>query len=150
MSELSDDEFNEFCERAEMEERHACAEFERREINKKRKELEEKLLAVRGHKDAIMELLNDMDLNHDMNACCGFVRRKLDSYDYEFTNKEAYEYSDGVNARTYRDAKGMWRPKEQLEDDNLAFKARRIAGVFATLADTLALLDNYEEYMNND
>lgn len=149
MSELSDDEFNEFCERAEMEERRACAEFERKEINKKRKELEEKLLAVRGHKDAIMELLNDMDLNHDMNACCGFVGRKLDSYGYEFTNKEAYEYSDSVNARTYRDAKGMWRPDEQLKDDNLAFRARRIAGVFATLADTLALLDGYEEYMNN-
>ena len=63
-----------------------------------------------------------------------------------FNNAEVYEYSDAVRKRTYRDKDCRWLPNKMLKDNNLAFKARRAAAFFATLADTLAFLDKYEEW----
>jgi len=110
-----------------------------------RHELEEQLLNVRGHKDSLVSLLKDNSLTHDMNAICGRVGRQLEAAGIQYTNAEAYEYSDLVHHRAYYDKEDKWLPHKMLQDNNLAFKARKLAGVIATLADTLALLDRYEE-----
>lgn len=110
-----------------------------------RHELEEQLLNVRGHKDSLTSLLKDGSLTHDMNAICGRVGRQLEAAGIHYTNAEAYEYSDLVHHRAYYDKEDKWLPDKMLQDNNLAFKARKLAGAIATLADTLALLDRYEE-----
>ena len=110
--------------------------------------LEEQLLNIRGHKDSLISLLKDNSLSHDMNAICGRVGRQLEAAGMHYTNAEAYEYSNLVHHRAYYDKEDKWLPNKMLQDNNLAFKARKLAGVIATLADTLALLDQYEEEAN--
>lgn len=116
------------------------------EVSKAKFDLQQTLLKVRDHYDAVTTLLNDPSLNHDVNAASGRISRKLEMSGMNFTNAEVYEYSDTVGKRTYRDKDGQWLPDKMLNKDNLAFKARRVAKFFATMADTLALLDKYEEW----
>jgi len=108
--------------------------------------MQNRLLKVRGHYDAVTTLLNDSSLNHDVNAVSGRIFRELEMTGMNFTNAEVYEYSDAIGKRAYRDKDGNWLPDKMLNTNNLAFKARRVAGFFATMADTLALLDKYEEW----
>ena len=116
------------------------------EAHKSRRVLEDKLLNVRNHYDAFVTLLCDQSLNHDINAMAGRIARECEATGMEFKNADAFEYSDKVGKRTYRDANGEWLPHKMLEDSNLAFRARRVAEAFATIADALALLDKYEEF----
>ena len=117
------------------------------EIFKRRNELQEKLLNVRGHKDAFMALLTDESLVHDMNACAGYIRRMVEGAGLK-CGDETFEYSDLVHNRCYYDNKGKWLPDKMLRNDSLAFKTRRVCGALATLADSLALLDKYAENAN--
>lgn len=104
------------------------------------------LLKVRDHYDAVTTLLNDPSLNHDINAISGRICRELVLAGMNFTNAEVYEYSDAIGKRAYRDKDDNWLPNKMLNSDNLAFKARRAAAFFATMTDTLALLDKYEDW----
>lgn len=108
----------------------------------------ESLFNIRGHKDAITALLNDMSLNHDTNACVGAISRKIESAGLEFTNKEAFGYSDIVGDLTYKDKDGKWRPTSENRDELLSFKARRVAEAFATIADCFALIEKYSNKAN--
>ena len=108
----------------------------------------ESLFNIRGHKDAITALLNDMSLNHDTNACVGAISRKIESAGLEFTNKEAFGYSDIVGDLTYKDKDGKWRPTSENRDELLSFKARRVAEAFATMADCFALIEKYNDKAN--
>lgn len=116
------------------------------EVSQAKFDLQNKLLKVCDHYDAITTLLYEPSLNHEVNAVSGSIGRKLEMSGMNFTNAEVYEYSDTVGKRTYRDKDGQWLPDKMLKADNLAFKARRVAEFFATMADTLALLDKYEEW----
>lgn len=116
------------------------------EISKTKFNLQEALLQANNHYDAVRIILNDPSLNHDINAMSGRISRELERIGMAFTNAEVYEYSDAVGKRSYRDKDGNWLPNRMLKDDNLAFKARRAAEFFATMADTLALLDKYEDW----
>lgn len=116
------------------------------EAHKSRRVLEDKLLNVRNHYDSFVNLLCDTSLNHDINAMAGRIARECEATGMKFKSADAFEYSDKVGKRTYRDANGEWLPDKMLGDNNLAFRARRIAEAFATIADTLALLDRYEEF----
>ena len=108
----------------------------------------EALFNIRGHKDAITALLNDMSLNHDTNACVGAISRKIESASLEFTNKEVFGYSDIVGDLTYKDKDGKWRPTSENRDELLSFKARRVAEAFATMADCFALIEKYSNKAN--
>ena len=108
----------------------------------------ESIFNIRGHKDAITALLNDMSLNHDTNACVGSIVRKIEATGLDFTNKEAFEYSDIVGNMTYRDKDGKWRPASENRDELLSFKARRVAEAFATMADCFALIEKYSNKAN--
>ena len=117
------------------------------EVFKWRNELQEKLLNVRGHKDAFMALLTDESLVHDMNACAGYIRRMVEGAGLE-CDDETFEYSDLAHNRCYKDKYDNWLPDKMLRDGNLAFKTRRVCAALATLADSLALLDKYMEKAN--
>lgn len=108
----------------------------------------EALFNIRGHKDAITALLNDMSLNHDTNACVGAISRKIEAAGLDFTNKEAFGYSDIVGDLTYKDKDGKWRPTSENRDELLSFKARRVAEAFATMADCFALIEKYSDKAN--
>lgn len=108
----------------------------------------EALFNIRGHKDAITALLNDMSLNHDTNACVGAISRKIKAAGLDFTNKEAFGYSDIVGDLTYKDKDGKWRPTSENRDELLSFKARRVAEAFATMADCFALIEKYSDKAN--
>jgi len=108
----------------------------------------ESIFNIRGHKDAITALLNDMSLVHDTNACVGSISRKIEAAGLDFTNKEVFEYSDIVGNMTYRDKDGKWRPTSENRDELLSFKARRVAGAFATMADCFALIEKYSDKAN--
>lgn len=108
----------------------------------------ESIFNIRGHKDAITALLNDMSLNHDTNACVGAISRKIEAAGLDFTNKEVFEYSDIVGNMTYRDKDGKWRPTSENRDELLSFKARRVAEAFATMADCFALIEKYSNKAN--
>lgn len=108
----------------------------------------ESIFNIRGHKDAISTLLNDMSLVHDTNACVGSVSRKIEAAGLDFTNKEVFEYSDIVGNMTYRDKDGKWRPASENRDELLSFKARRVAEAFATMADCFALIEKYGDKAN--
>ena len=108
----------------------------------------ESIFNIRGHKDAITALLNDMSLVHDTNACVGSVSRKIEAAGLDFTNKEVFEYSDIVGNMTYRDKDGKWRPASENRDELLSFKARRVAEAFATMADCFALIEKYGDKAN--
>ena len=108
----------------------------------------ESIFNIRGHKDAITALLNDMSLNHDTNACVGSISRKIEAAGLDFTNKEVFEYSDIVGNMTYRDKDGKWRPASENRDELLSFKARRVAEAFATMADCFALIEKYGDKAN--
>lgn len=110
----------------------------------------ELIFNIRGHKDAITALLNDMSLNHDTNACVGSISRKIEAAGLDFTNKEAFEYSDIVGNMTYRDKDGKWRPTSENRDELLSFKARRVAEAFATMADCFALIEKYGDKANEN
>lgn len=110
--------------------------------------LNESIFNIRGHKDAITTLLNDMSLNHDTNACVGSVSRKIEAAGLDFTNKEAFEYSDIVGSLTYKNKDGIWRPASENRDELLSFKARRVAEAFATMADGFALIEKYSDKAN--
>lgn len=116
------------------------------EIAKAKFNMQETLLKVCNHYDAVTTILNEPSLNHDVNAISGKICRELEKIGMNFNNAEVYEYSDAVRKRTYRDKDCRWLPNKMLKDNNLAFKARRAAAFFATLADTLAFLDKYEEW----
>lgn len=116
------------------------------EVSQAKLKMQETLLKVCDHYDAITTILNEPSLNHDVNAVSGRICRTLEQAGMNFTNAEVYEYSDAVGKRTYRDKDGHWLPHKMLNADNLAFKARRAAEFFATMADTLAFLDKYEEW----
>jgi hypothetical protein len=113
-----------------------------------RHKLEEGILNTRGHYDSLVTLLNDKSLSHDMNASCGWALRNLEKEGLKFDTKEAYKYSNMVSANIHRDISGNLLPNKMRNEKNLACKARRLAAVIATLADTLALLDQYEEEAN--
>lgn len=117
-------------------------------IFKARRELEERLLSVRGHKDAVLTLLNDPSLNHDINAAAGYVSRRLEEAGLEHTNKEAFSYSNTISSLYYRDKDGNFRSNGENNSKRLSFKARRAATFFATMADALLLLDKYEDLAN--
>lgn len=108
-------------------------------------ELENQLLNVRNHKDSILALLNDGSLVHDMNACAGYIGRQLEKCGLQWTSEEAFEFSNLVSNRVYRDADGKLRSSRELNDKNLSMKARKVASAFATLADALLLLEKYED-----
>jgi len=116
------------------------------EVSQAKFNMQQTLLKVRNHYDAVTTILNDPSLNHDVNAISGKICRELERVGMNFTNAEVFEYSDAVGKRTYRDKDGRWLPDKMLKDNNLAFKARRAAEFFATMADTLAFLDKYEEW----
>ncbi len=116
------------------------------EVSQAKFNTQNRLLKVRDHYDAVTTLLNDQSLNHDINAISGRIGRELEIAGMNFTNAEVYEYSDAVGKRSFRDKDGNWLPDKMLADDNLAFKARRAAEFFSTMADTLALLDKYEDW----
>lgn len=109
----------------------------------------ESVFNIRGHKDAITALLNDRSLNHDTNACVGSISRKIEAAGLDFTNKEAFEYSDIVGNLTYKNKDGLWRPSAENRDELLSFKARRVAAAFATMADCFALIEKYGDVMQS-
>ncbi len=113
-------------------------------------ELNESILNIRGHKDAISALLNDMSLVHDTNACIGRISRKIEAAGLDFTNKEAFEYSDIVGNMTYRNKNGIWRPASENRDELLSFRARKVAEAFATMADGFALIEKYGDKANEN
>lgn len=119
------------------------------DITKARMELEDRLLSVRNHKDAILALLNDDSLVHDMNAASGSISRNIEATGLEFSNKEVFEYSDIVSKMCYRDKDGNYRPDGENHHSRLSFKARKVATFFATMADALLLVEKYEEKANN-
>ena len=110
--------------------------------------LNESIFNIRGHKDAIAALLNDRSLNHDTNACVGSISRKIEAAGLDFTNKEAFEYSDIVGSLTYKNKDGIWRPASENRDELLSFRARRVAAAFATMADGFALIEKYSDKAN--
>ena len=112
--------------------------------------LNESIFNIRGHKDAITALLNDMSLNHDTNACVGSVSRKIEATGLDFSNKDAFEYSDIVGKLTYKNKDGIWRPDSENRDELLSFKARRVAEAFATMADGFALIEKYSDKANEN
>ena len=116
------------------------------EVSETKFNLQEALLQANNHYDAVKILLNDPSLNHDINSMSGRICRELERIGMAFTNTEVYEYSDAVGERAYRDKDGRWLPDKMLNKDNLAFKARKAAEFFATMADTLSLLDKYEDW----
>ena len=91
---------------------------------------------------------NEMSLNHDTNACVGTISRKIEAAGLNFTNKEAFEYSDIIGDMTYRDKDGKWRPTSENRDELLSFKTRRVAEAFATMADCFALIEKYSNKAN--
>lgn len=109
----------------------------------------ESVFNIRGHKDAITALLNDRSLNHDTNACVGSISRKIEAAGLDFSNKEAFEYSDIVGKLTYKNKDGLWRPSSENRDELLSFKARRVAEAFATMADCFALIEKYGDTMQS-
>lgn len=112
--------------------------------------LNESIFNIRGHKDTIKALLNDMSLVHDTNACVGRISRKIEASGLDFTNKEVFEYSDIVGNMTYRDKNGKWRPTSENRDELLSFRARRVAAAFATMADCFALIEKYSDKANEN
>jgi hypothetical protein len=112
--------------------------------------LKDYILNIRGHKDAITALLNDMSLNHDTNVCVGYISRKIEAAGLDFSNKETYEYSDIVGNMTYKNKDGIWRPASENRDELLSFKARRVAEAFATMADCFALIEKYSDKANEN
>lgn len=115
------------------------------DVYQAKSELENQLLNVRNHKDSILVLLNDESLVHDMNACAGYIGRQLEKCGLQWTSKEAFEFSNLVSNRVYRDADGKLRSSRELNDRNLSMKARKVSSAFATLADALLLLEKYED-----
>ena len=111
-------------------------------------ELEDKLLSVRNHKDAVSVLLSDDSLVHDMNAASGYVARKIEAAGLSYSNKEAFGYSDTISKMCYRNEDGNFRPNGENNHNRLSFRARRAATFFATMADALLLLEKYEEKAN--
>lgn len=105
----------------------------------------ESIFNIRGHKDAITALLNDMSLNHDTNACVGSIIRKIEAAGLDFNNKEAFEYSGIVGDMTCKDKDGKWRPASENRDELLSFRARRVAEAFATMADCFALIEKFSK-----
>ena len=118
------------------------------DVTKARMELENKLLSVRNHKDAILALLGDDSLVHDMNATSGFVARNIEAAGLEYSSKEAFEYSAAVSEMCYKDKDGKYRSNGENNHNRLSFRARRTATFFATMADVLLLLEKYEEKAN--
>lgn len=112
--------------------------------------LNESIFNIRGHKDTIKALLNDMSLVHDTNACVGRISRKIEASGLDFANKEVFEYSDIVGNMTYRDKNGKWRPTSENRDELLSFRARRVAAAFATMADCFALIEKYSDKANEN
>lgn len=118
------------------------------DVTKARMELENKLLSVRNHKDAILALLSDDSLVHDMNAASGSVARNIEAAGLEYSSKEAFEYSDAVSEMCYKDKDGKYRSNGENNHNRLSFRARRAATFFATMADALLLVEKYEEKAN--
>lgn len=118
------------------------------DVTKACMELQDRLLSVRNHKDAVLALLSDDSLVHDMNSISGRVARDIEAAGLEYSSKEDFEYSSTVSKLCYSDKNGKYRPNGENNHNRTSFRARRVATFFATMADALLLLEKYEEKAN--